>query len=57
MAKFVLQVPVKGYELHEFEGDTLEDALEEANNPGIDLPDLYSLDTEMTGPFEPAPGF
>ena len=38
MAKFVLQVPVKGYELYEFEGDTLEDALEEANNPGIDLP-------------------
>ena len=57
MAKFVLQVPVKGYELYEFEGDTLEDALEEANNPGIDLPDLYATDTEMTGPFEPAPAF
>lgn len=57
MAKFMLQVPVTGYELYEFEGVTLEDALEEANNPGIDLPDLYSLDTEMTGPFEPVPGF
>ena len=57
MAKFVLQVPVTGYELYEFEGETLEDALEEANNPGIDLPDLYSLDTEMAGQFEPAPGF
>ena len=58
MATFMLQVPVTGYEIYEIEGGTLEEALENANDPGYDLPpEPYALNTTIDGSFEPVPGF
>lgn len=52
MAKYLLRVPVSGYEYYVVGADTVEEAIELANEEPWDLPEPVESDVSFDGIFE-----
>lgn len=52
MAKYLLRVPVSGYEYYAVGADTVEEAIELANKEPWDLPEPVETDVSLDGIFE-----
>lgn len=52
MAKYLLRVPVSGYEYYVVGADTVEEAIELANEGPWDLPEPVETDVSLDGIFE-----
>lgn len=52
MAKYLLRVPVSGYEYYTVSADTVEEAVSLANEEPRDLPEPVESDVSLDGIFE-----